>query len=149
MAFIIALISALASFVISSSFEYSVWQKFASVSLLDLCVMYLASTAIYNIKKRKWITSLFFISIASNLFTMITVFLYGTIDGELIAVIADKVTSYNYNFSVAITALVFAVSLMPKGILNVFDRVCWPSYFDDFYNSSIKVIVNDTKKGIF
>lgn len=149
MAFIIAVASLYLSHLMAGSFTVSDFGFYVTLSLLDLCFLYIVSVTTMLNLKRRWMSCVLSINIVGSLLSSVVLYLYEYMHVSAFNYLAiNVVDAYFTSFSVVASVLLILISLTPKRILHVFDNRFWPDSLSDVYSCDIGSCTENTPESV-
>ena len=124
----IAALSWLFSLLVRDAYGMESWQCLVNLAVVDFVFMSIFCFSISDNEKVRWICSLLTISVAVSGLSSIIVFLY---NNHIITEnfwMFTKMGVFYPLISKAISMLVLGVAMMPSGLMDRVDGVCWPSF---------------------
>jgi len=128
----IAALSWLFSMLVRDAYGMDSWQCLVNLAVVDFVFMSVFCYSISDNEKVRWICSLLIISLSVSGLSSIIVFLYNNhIITENFWMFVRMEAFYPI-MSKIISALNLVVAMMPSGLMDRFDGLCWPNFARSF-----------------
>lgn len=148
MAFILALFSLFIGYTVSGAFSEAGWKFYATLSLVDLCLLYMVSTVNIIDLKRRYMSCILAITIFVSSLSSLVLYIYEYYDISTFDYLQVKIDSGYTLFSMIMSVLLVLISITRKRTLNAIDNRFWPDSFSNIYGFAIASSVEDIKKDI-
>ena len=148
MACIVALFGLYLSYIVAGAFDVAGWQFYTSLTLVDLCFLYIISMVNTTKFKKRYMSCVMAISISVSLLSAIIIYVYQYYDLTAFNYLAFNVDYLYTALSLALSVLLVIISIAPKGLLNAINDRFWPDNLSDIYSCNIVDCDRHSKKGL-
>ncbi len=128
----IAAMSWLFSLLVTDAYGMDSWQCLVSLAVVDFLFMLVFFYSISDNEKVRWVCALLVISLSMSGLSSIIVFLYNNhIITETSWLFVGVEVFYSI-MSQIISVLILVVAMMPRGLMDRLDGLCWPNFARTF-----------------
>jgi hypothetical protein len=124
----IAVLSWLFSLLVRDAYGMESWQCLVNLAVVDFVFMSVFCYSISDNDKVRWICSLLTISVSITGLSSIVVFLYSNSMITENHFLFVKMEAFYPLMSMSISALILGVAMMPSGLMDRLDGLCWPNF---------------------